>query len=164
MLVALAFDFVGVCWLLVTSTKTGISSATTSRWPTVGGDVGLTYTPGFPRESALMKEQSNYSIQLRFGQFGPRFILPAFLESGPSLSSRLPRESALMKEQRFTRSSYRFGPRFIVPASSRVSSTWVVPASDGCPMERKKGGTRAARRKPGSGSRFEHTRLMLDRC
>ena len=88
----------------------------------------------------------NYSIQLRFGQFGPRFILPAFLESGPSLSSRLPRESALMKEQRFTRSSYRFGPRFIVPASSRVCSTWVVPASDGCPMERKKGGTRVVAR------------------
>ena len=57
MLVALALDFDGVCWLLVTSTKTGISSATTSRWPTVGGDVGLFYTPGFPRESALMKEQ-----------------------------------------------------------------------------------------------------------
>ena len=39
MLVALAFEFDGVCWLLVTSTKTGISSATTSRWPTVGGGI-----------------------------------------------------------------------------------------------------------------------------
>ena len=43
----------------------------------------------------------NYSIQLRFGQFGPRFILPAFLESGPRFiwAPSFPRESVKQEKK-----------------------------------------------------------------